>query len=237
MRDYLSSHPELVVPGAELRFNVVGPIDVPGFVDGWTTDRRRHRDRPCAGRLVDRADRLRAGFRLRMRAAAVGGGPPVAARSLVRFRCGRAGHQVVRRATWPAPGSWSIRRFPRFPFRTGSSTSSGAGRSSPTWMRIARTPGSRSCVARWLPTGISSRASTGRTAGPDFRSQRSGESATAASSSPGPRPTRGSTRRGIRPRGTPATISTSHWSRFVEIAAYVPRGFGLQDVVVGKRRD
>jgi SAM-dependent methyltransferase len=32
--EYLAAHPELIVPGAELRFNVVGAIDIPGFVAG-----------------------------------------------------------------------------------------------------------------------------------------------------------------------------------------------------------
>ena len=236
--DYLSAHPELIVPGAELRFNVVGAIDVPGFVDGGQHTAERHRDGPQRGRLVHRQDSHRARFRLRMRAAAVGGGPPLAAHSLDRFRRRRTGHQVVRRPIFRGARVVVNPPLPPLPFADGEFDLIWCGSVFTHLDEERQDAWLAELNARpWPPAGISWRACTGPTAGPACRGRPCGGSATGASSLPARPATRGSTPSGTRPPGTPATTSTSHWSRFVEIAAYIPQGSGLQDVVVAKRRD
>lgn len=232
---YLSSHPELVVPGAELRFNVVGAIDVPGFVAGG---RKTADDIEIA--------LSQAGSSLDRVASALDFG----------CGCGRLLLEAVRR--WPHirwSGSdvderaieWCAahlrgarvlvnRPLPPLPFSDGEFDL--------IWCGSVFTHLDEERQDAWLAELVRTLAPGGQ-----LLASVHGPAVWAGL----PRPTvrqirelgfvfaRTAGDEGIHPDWYQAAWHTrdyidSHWSRFAEIAAYIPQGSGLQDVVVAKRR-
>jgi SAM-dependent methyltransferase len=232
--DYLSSHPDVLVPGPELRFNVVGAIDIPGFVTGGK----------CTAEDIETAlSRSGSSFDGIGRALDFGCG------------CGRLLLEAVRR--WPhvqwsgsdvdARGvQWCAAHLPDarvlvnpplppLPFPDGEFDLIWCG-SVFTHLDENRQDAWLAELRRVLAPGGHLLASVH---GPDCWAGL-------------PRPTvrqiqdrgfvfaRVAGDEGIHPEWYQAAWHTrdyihSHWSQFVEITAYITKGSGLQDVVVAKR--
>jgi SAM-dependent methyltransferase len=232
---YLASHPEVIVPGAELRFNVVGAIDIPGFLEGG---RRTAEDIEAAlartGASIDRVGR----------ALDFGCG------------CGRLLLETVRR--WPHvrwAGSdvderaiqWCAAHLPEakilvnqplppLPFANGEFDL--------IWCGSVFTHLDEGRQDAWL-------GELRRTLAPGGYLLASVHGSNCWAGLPRPTVRRIQERgfvfartggdEGIHPEWYQAAWHTrdyidSHWSQFVEVAAYIPIGSGAQDVVVGRRR-
>lgn len=233
--DYLSRHPELVVPGAELRFNVAGAINVPGFVEGG---RRTAEDIETAlARVGSSIERIG-------RALDFGCG------------CGRLLLEAVRR--WPQirwsgsdvdkraidwcaahlPGAQVVVNspLPPLPFSDAEFDL--------IWCGSVFTHLDESSQDAWLGELVRTLAPAGHLLasvhGPDVWAGL-------------PQPTvrrirnhgfvfaRVAGDEGIHPKWYQAAWHTGdyierHWSQFVEVAAYIPQGSGMQDLVVARRR-
>jgi SAM-dependent methyltransferase len=232
--EYLSSHPDVLVPGPELRFNVVGPIDIPGFVAGGK----------CTAEDIETAlAQSGSSFDGIGRALDFGCG------------CGRLLLEAVRR--WPhvqwsgsdvdargvewcaanLPGARVLVNppLPPLPFPDGEFDLIWCG-SVFTHLDENRQDAWLAELRRALAPGGHLLASVH---GPDCWAGL-------------PRPTvrriqdrgfvfaRVAGDEGIHPEWYQAAWHTrdyihSHWSKFVEITGYITKGSGLQDVVVAKR--
>ena len=232
--DYLASHPELVVPGAELRFNVVGPIDVPGFVAGG---KRTAEDIETAlaqgGSSIDEIGRaLDFGCGCgRLLLEAVDRWPHI------RWSGSDVDERAIKWCESHLPGARVLVNppLPPLPFADGEFDLIWCG-SVFTHLDEARQDAWLTDLKRTLAPGGHLLASVH---GPDCW---------AGLPSPTVRQirergfvfARTAGDEGIHPDWYQAAWHTrdyinSHWSRFVDIAAYIPQGSGRQDVVVAKR--
>jgi SAM-dependent methyltransferase len=234
--DYLSAHPELIVPGAELRFNVVGAIDVPGFVDGGQhTANDIETALKEAGSSIDKIHTaLDFGCGCgRLLLAAVPRWPHI------RWTGSDVDERGIKWCAAHLRGARVVVNppLPPLPFKDGEFDL--------IWCGSVFTHLDEERQDAWL-------AELKRTLAPDGHLLASVHGPECWAGLPQPTVRRIRDRgfvfartagdEGIHPDWYQAAWHTRdyidhHWSRFVEISAYIPQGSGRQDVVVAKRRD